>query len=148
MSYYDQPRKYRPVLAEDLVELRTPGFVLSEMNTVESVIVQLKDDIAAAGMAGTDFAKAFVKFFQEWREFYNANKSGFGAWWARGTTAVYNKTVEFRNRALDWANKFKSKGGKTEMVLPPKKTESFARKWGGWLILTGIGLAWYFSRGK
>lgn len=144
MNYYSpNPRPIRDNSVGGFFELRTPGFVLSEMETVQNIVNQINSDLTAQRMSETDFGKAFAAFKSEWGSFYDENKD---SWWARGTTPVYNKTIEFRNRSLDWAKRFRSLGGKTAAVLPPQKKEPSLFKWGGWLILAGIGTTWWFLR--
>jgi len=142
---------YYTLGAGDLVELRTPGYVLSEMQTVNTMVNNIYDDIAAQGFATKDpaFARAYQEYVKEWRAFYDENKSGFGGWWARGTTPIYNKTEEFKNRTLDWAQKFKTLGGKVQAILPPRHTQTVLglKPWQALLAFGGAAaLVWYVTR--
>ena len=150
--YYNRPARYdRSRLGDDLFELRTPGYVLSEMNTVQNLVTDIDNNIKSQDFQSRQpaFVESFNRFAKEWTDFYDSNKSGFGAWWSRGTTSVYNKVSEYRNRAIEWAKQFKGLKGNLPTVLPPEKTEKgFFTRFGGWLILGGIVAGWWFTRNR
>ena|SRR3990167_1723769 len=114
--------------------VRTPGYVLSEMRTVDNLVLSLVRDISRTDVSDV-FLEAFTAFVKDWREFYDENKSGFGAWWARGTTPVYMKTLEYRNLAMQWRDRFVRQGGSPSSVPLPEP-----KKFSPWPYILGLGL--------
>lgn len=90
-----------------LVDVKLPSAVLAEMQTTDAVVNQLDDDIASASVPSS-FKEAWRRFVAEWREFYR-ERSG---WLDRAWYGTYEKTVEYRRRALEWREKFVSLGGR------------------------------------
>jgi hypothetical protein len=90
-----------------LVDIKLPGAVLDEMQTTDAVIKQLDRDIDNSAMTST-FRDAWRAFVDEWKQFYQ-QRSG---WFDRAWYGTYEKTVEYRRRALEWRQKFVSLGGK------------------------------------
>lgn len=121
-------------------EIRTPGYVLAEMATVNAQLRQLIYDVGGSGADDT-FRRALRAFAEEWKEFYDRHSSGVGAWWARGTTPVWRKTIEYRDRVEGWRQKFSEQGGRlSSPALPAAK-----RTIPGWLLLAGLGVGGYLA---
>lgn len=95
----------------NLIELRTPSFVLSEMRTVDNLIKSLIADVARSQAGDVAFRDGLKNFAVEWAKFFNAHDNGVGAWFSRGTSPVYDKTKEFRHRTLAFQSMFQAAGG-------------------------------------
>lgn len=126
--------------------IRTPGYVLAEMNTVNNFVATLIKDAADQSDKMADGERvAMAAFGKEWRDFFDEHKSGIGGWWARGTTPVYNKVQEYREMALRWRDKFVQAGGVPSSIdLPVEK------RFSPWPYVIGIGMvaaAWMFFSG-
>lgn len=102
----------------DPVQLRTPGYVLAEMKTVDSAIGSLARDVIASAVPAS-FKADLALFATDWKSFYDDNKSGIGGWWARGTSPVYNKVLEYRTLVQQWRDAFVSRGGDPSPVKLP-----------------------------
>jgi len=147
MDYYgDKERELQIVGSETIFEIRTPGYVLAEMNTVNAAVTNLVTDMNKSPLQGGDLAQSFVSFVKEWRVFYKDNSEGVAAWAGRGTSSVYNKTIEYRNRLVDFVNAFRKAGGKTTFSYPDKKRSSSFWRWAPWVLLGGLGIGWYLTR--
>lgn len=141
MGYYDQ-------IGAGPLEIRTPGATLAEMQTVDAIVAQLIADMRGTP-APAAVTEAFNRFIAEWSRFYDENKAGFGAWWARGTSSVWNKVAEFRNRAIDWRSTLTKSGVETIGPTVAKTDKaSFFGRWGGWLMLGVAGAVFYFMRNR
>lgn len=112
MSYY-------AAIGEDAVSepgIRTPGFVLSEMESVDAAIGSLARDMVAQPQASANLRQPYAVFAQEWVNFFSEHTGGPVAWLARGTTPVYDKTLSFRERYKQWRAAFVAAGGKVSMI--------------------------------
>jgi hypothetical protein len=89
-----------------LIEIQSPGNIKAEMATTASVIRQLDADIAASAVDGA-FKSAWRNFVDEWERF----RKEHGDWLDRLWYSTYEKTIEYRRRALTWRNKFVAAGG-------------------------------------
>lgn len=128
--------------------IRTPGIVLADMRSVDAAIRSLLGDVQKVGAPlGDQFIAEFAAFFDEWAAFYDDNASGFGGWWARGTTPVYNKVQEFRARSLKWRDAFVARGGRPSIVALP---DSGGLQWWPILIIGAavVGVTSYVFRGR
>ncbi len=122
-------------MATNVISIRTPGYVLSEMSTVDVALKSLIKDVTDSG-APDAFRRGLAEFAQEWMTFYNEHASGFGAWWSRGTTPVYDKVVDFQRRLREWQEKYRGIGGAlTQPSLTPAGTPAMPR----WLVWGAIG---------
>ena len=130
----------------DILELRTPGATLANMRTVDTMVTTLASDIMRQKGADSTLGKAFAPFAQEWKKFYADHKSGFGAWWSRGTSSVWNKVNDYRTIALKWIDKAKANGVTYGGVAAPKLTASVLSGWGKWILLGGVVGGWYLIR--
>jgi len=84
-----------------------PGSILDEMETTDAVVKQLDVDIMAAPVPKA-FKDAWLAFVNEWHRFYVERRG----WLSRTWYGTYEKTVEYRRRAVEWREKFVSLGGK------------------------------------
>jgi hypothetical protein len=106
-----------------LVDIQTPGSIKAEMDTTANIIRQLDADIRASHVDAS-FKAAWGAFVDEWERFYKEHAGWFDRLWY----ASYEKTVEYRRRALEWREKFVAIGGTptTPADIPPKTaTERF-----------------------
>lgn len=130
--------------------IRTPGYVLSEMRTVDTFIRALTQDAAReADHLPQPFKNGFVPFVQEWREFYSEYSEGAVAWGARGTTPVYNKVLEYRRLAQKWRDRFVKLGGESSNPeLPePKPFSPWPYIVGGGIVAAGLYFIFGGNRG-
>jgi len=86
------------------------------------------------------FVEAWERFYQEWRKWYAENDS----FWARGWGGTWTKTMEYREKALEWRRKFEARdpvNNKMESPEPtvPKEPWDDLEKVGDWL---GTFLKW------
>lgn len=119
------------------LEVRTPGLVLAEMRSVDVLVDQLTGDIGRSHV-DDDFRAGFAGFLSEWNQFYEDHAEGAMSWLSRGTTPVYNKTIDFKRRAIGWAEAFKAAGGD---VTPYQASESGVKKLTVWPFVAGAGVA-------
>lgn len=148
MSYYiiekgliEQP-PYTPEVGQDVEEyksggIRTPGFVLSEMRSVNRGVESLAKDISASPVAPASYKAEFAIWQNEWSQFYDEHDDGVGAWFARGTTPVYNKTIEFKAMLDRWRNRLEDYGGTVTTPAIPKQSK--VKRWGKYVPLLLIG---------
>ena len=137
------------VLGAESGGVRTPGYVLAEMRSVNTQVYALNADIiAVANQLPLTFKTSWIAFVKEWQEFWTAHSSGVGGWWSRGTTPVYNKTMEFRRSLALWRDRFVQQGGTPSAPpLPePKKFSIWPYVIGG-AIVVGAGY-YFFGRGS
>jgi hypothetical protein len=121
------------------------------MKTVDAEVAKL-DRAIASSQTDDSYKANWVGFMKEWTAFYADNSSGVGAWWARGTTPVYDKVIEFRNRAVDWRKSFEDWQGKALPGASLEKADS-GTSWKTWALLGGgvlaaVAAAYYFGRQK
>jgi hypothetical protein len=90
-----------------LIDVQTPGSIRAEMDTVDGIVHQLDGDVTASHVEDV-FKQAWRAFVEEWSRFY---KEHLG-WLDRLWYSAYEKTVEYRKRALAWRDKFIALGGK------------------------------------
>lgn len=121
----------------NVIEFRTPSYVLSEMSTVDASLKSLLEDVNES-TAPNAFRRGLAEFALEWVKFYNEHSKGVGAWWARATIPVYNKVVDFQARVREWQTKFQAIGGK--LSQPAIKTPEAREKapYPRWLIIGGL----------
>jgi hypothetical protein len=98
-----------------LVDVKMPGAILDEMNTTDAIIEQLGRDIEASKLPSEKFKAAWRDFRAEWKKFFTEHQG----WTDRLWYGAYEKTVEYRTRALDWRRQFEMMGGKP--TAPPDK---------------------------
>jgi hypothetical protein len=101
-----------------VVEVKMPAEILAEMQTTDTVIMQLDKDIAASPKVDAPFKAAWDGFRREWSNFYKSHQGWIDRLWY----GSYEKTVEYRTRALAWRRDFEAKGGKATgpADAPPK----------------------------
>lgn len=99
----------------NLIELRTPSFVLSEMRMVDNMIKSLIADVARSQVGSAPFRETLKKFAEEWTAFFNDHDNGLGAWFARGTSPVFDKTREYKHRTMALQSTFQAAGGNISM---------------------------------
>jgi hypothetical protein len=132
-----------------VIAIRTPGYVLSEMSTTDVSLRSLIKDVTDSESAPQAFRRGLTEFALEWRKFYDDHSSGVGAWWARGTTPVYEKVVDYQRRLREWQDKFRLIGGNlTQPSLTPAGSNSpKIPRWLPWvgLGLLGVGAYFYFQ---
>jgi len=123
-----------------LIDLKTPGAILDEMETVERIVRQLDEDVRASPVSET-FKKRWRAFADEWAKFYREHRG----WWDRAWYSVYEKTRDFRRRAEAWRVALLDAGGKTS--LPADKIDDDVLK--KYLILgagaIGVVLLWWLT---
>lgn len=127
--------------------LRTPGYVLAEMRTIDNQLNSMVQSVADSNVSAK-FKADFGLFINEWRKFFDDHREGAAAWLSRGTTPIYNKVIEYRTIAKLWRDKFRSLGG--FLVTPDLPEKRRFNLW-PWIIGGGIvyGLSWYlFSSRK
>jgi hypothetical protein len=127
--------------------IRTPGYVLSEMETVQQSIESFARDVAASN-ASAEFKAQWAAFTAEWQRFYADNAKGPLAWIARGTTPVYSKTLEYRDRLKQWQDSFKKAGGTVTRPDDPAGAPKGSSLW-PWLLGGAIAAGavwWVFGR--
>lgn len=92
--------------------IRTPGYVLAEMRTVDGFITSLNRDISQSPEPlPQSFVQGWASFAAEWKDFYDEHSQGIGSWFSRGTTPIYDKTEEYRALALLWRDRYVRQGG-------------------------------------
>lgn len=118
--------------------IRTPGYVLAEMRTIDSLVQSLDQDIASEpDKTDLAFKRNFVAFKQEWDAFFKENSTGiFGGWLSRAMNSVYDKAMEYRELAMTWRARFEKSGGKPSSIPLPKSS-----KFSIWPYAIGGGLA-------
>lgn len=84
-----------------------PAEILSEMETVNAIVLQLGRDVARTSVPPV-FAEGWAAFASEWAQFFAEHQS----WWSRTWGAVYEKTVEYRKRAASWRAELERQGGR------------------------------------
>ena len=122
--------------------IRTPSFVAAEMRTVDQTINALGVDIQrVADQLPAGFMNGWIAFRVEWQRFLADNSS----WLDRATNTVYDKTIEFRERAASWRDKFVREGGRPSTPALPQ-----GRTWPVGAIVAGaaiVGLTlWYLFK--
>jgi hypothetical protein len=123
-----------------IIDIQSPGSIKAEMETVDSVIRQLDSDIQASNVDAA-FKRSWRVFVDEWEKFYKDHAGWFDRLWY----SSYEKTVEFRKRALAWREKFVALGGSPSGPAdqPPKSFTEELWKYGKWLLLGGAAfLGW------
>jgi hypothetical protein len=94
------------------------------MRTVDGLVSTLTKDASKVSVdLPENFRDGFIAFVREWRAFYDEHSTGVGAWWSRGTTATYNKVLEYRELAMGWRDRFVKLGGKPSSIPLPKPRE-------------------------
>jgi len=89
------------------LDIRMPGDIKAEMNTVDGAVKQLDLEIKASGVPA-EFKSAWAGFLGEWRKFYGEHQS----WSSRLWYAAYDKTLEYRKRLGEWRTAFVAAGGR------------------------------------
>lgn len=132
MGYYDQ-------IGDAGAGIRTPGYVLAEIQTTDTAVKSLALDIAKSTTNPT-YRDAWQKFADEWEAFRAEYGSGIGAWLARGTTPIYQKAIDYRRRLKEWQDSFRAAGGAVSQAdKPATGAESSSAGWLGWLPWIGLG---------
>lgn len=90
-----------------LIDVQSPGSIRAEMDTVDGIVHQLDADVTASRVEDA-FKRAWSGFVDEWTRFYKEHLGWFDRLWY----SAYEKTVEYRKRALAWRDKFVALGGK------------------------------------
>jgi hypothetical protein len=103
--------------------------------------VPTQADIEAKSYRGT-FADQWGAFTREWGEFVASHTH----WYDRMWRGAYDKAIEFRERALQWRERFQQLGGKPTApapVLPPDRGEPLGQSgpWKSILLVAGLGAA-------
>lgn len=91
-----------------IIDVKMPGAILDEMKTTDGIIDQLGRDIEASKIRSEKFKAAWRDFHAEWKKFLSEHEG----WTDRLWYGSYEKTVEYRTRALDWRRQFSAMGGK------------------------------------
>lgn len=131
----------------DIVKVVTPALTLSEMDSVNTLAVQLGKDIGISPAAPANVKQAYLDVYQEWQRFYSDYTGGPAAWAARGLTSVYNKVLEYRDRFNVWIVKFRGMGGITTADALPPKSGGFSM--GPVLFVGAVAAgAWWLLRGR
>lgn len=128
----------------NLFTIRTPGFVLAEMRSVDTMLRSLSTDVLRDSESGqvTGFAPSFAAFIRDWQDFYDDHASGVGGWWSRGTSAVYDKVLEYKAMAIRWRDEFVRRGGRPSGVVPePSGGNVWPYVVGGALLAGAVALA-------
>jgi hypothetical protein len=123
-----------------LIDFQTPGSIKAEMDTVAAVVHQLDTDIGESNVDAS-FKRAWRGFVDEWEQFYKDHEG----WFSRWSYSAYEKTVEFRKRAVTWREKFVALGGKPSGPTdqPPHAVGEELWKYGKWLLAGGaILIGW------
>lgn len=99
--------------------IETPGSIKAEMDSTLNVIEQLNRDIEGARVDDR-FKAGWRAFRGEYQKFYKEHEG----WTDRLWYSAYEKTVEYRQRALDWRRDFERLGGKATGPVdkPPPKS--------------------------
>ena len=123
-----------------LIDFKTPGAILDEMETVDRIVRQLDEDVRRSPVPD-DFKRRWRAFVDEWERFYAEHRS----WWGRAWYSVYEKTRDFRKRAEAWRVALLAAGGRTS--LPADKIDDNGLK--KYLILGagafGVVLLWWLT---
>lgn len=135
MGYYDQLGAISPL------EVRTPGYVLAEIQTTDTAVKSMTLDIARSN-ANETFKSTWMEFANEWGRFRDEHASGALAWLSRGTTPVYDKTIDFRRRLKEWQDSFRAAGGQVSQVDALTTGAESSHSWVAWLpwIVVGVGV--------
>jgi hypothetical protein len=88
------------------VDIRMPGDIKAEMDTVDASIKQFDTEIRASTLV-VEFKSAWDGFLGEWKKFYGEHQ----AWSSRLWYAAYDKTLEYRKRLAEWRAAFVAAGG-------------------------------------
>lgn len=124
----------------NVIELRTPSFVLSEMETNDKLLRSLISDVSASNAGTDEFRKGLKALGEEWAKFYNDHAKGIGGWFSRGTSPVYDKTRDYHNRILGFQHGFQQAGGKVSL---PGTAPQSKRTVPPWAVLGVAGVAAY-----
>jgi hypothetical protein len=104
---YGAPIEFEPAHRDSaLIDVQTPGSIKAEMDTTRAIIHQLDADVAASSVDAS-FKTAWRTFVDEFDAFYKQHQG----WLERFWYSTYAKTVEFRQRAIDWRARFVALGG-------------------------------------
>jgi hypothetical protein len=134
-----------------LIDIQTPASTKAEMDTTNSIIHGLGGDIDRSRVDG-GFKESWGKFADEWNHFY---KEHLG-WLDRLWYSAYEKTVEYRKRALAWRERFVALGGlpSSPPDQPPATASDrvdrlvTAALWGGGIYVAYRVASRYFKRGR
>lgn len=122
-----------------LIDFKMPGAILDEMETVQTIVKHLDQDVAASHVRD-DFKRSWRGFVDEWTKFY----AGHHGWWSRTWYAVYEKAIDFRKRTEAWRVAFVGEGGHTS--LPRDVIDEGLSKY---LLVgagaLGVGLIWWLT---
>lgn len=112
----------------------TPGAILAEMRTVRGIIAQLDRDIVASRVDDA-FKAGWRAFVDEYEAFFKEHQGWLDRFWF----ASYEKTVEYRRRALDWRQKFTALGGRVTAPVdtPPAGPGATLSAYAKWLLAGG-----------
>ena len=113
----------------NLIELRSPGFVLAEMRTVDNLLKSLIADVGQSQAGNAQFRESLKNFALEWTKFFNDHASGVGGWFTRGLSPVYDKTKEYRHRTQTFQQAFEAAGGRVAIHDSEQRTDRVLPWW-------------------
>lgn len=132
--------------------IRTPDYVLAEIRTTHAAVLSLARDLAAAPTVPDRLRRGFDEFSKEWSTFVDDYSRGVGAWFGRGTTPVWDKVMEYRDRLAKWQAAARQAGvGITAIDTP---TRSPGKSWSIWpfviggAVVLGVSYLLYRPRGQ
>ncbi len=112
----------------------TPGAILAEMRTVRGIVAQLDRDISASQVDDA-FKASWRTFVDEYEAFFKDHQGWLDRFWF----ASYEKTAEYRRRALDWRTKFTNLGGRASAPVdtPPEGPGARVSAYAKWILVGG-----------
>ncbi|MCU1279477.1 MAG: hypothetical protein JWM53_3023 [bacterium] len=115
--------------------IETPGDIKAEMDATLNVIKTLNADIEGSRAADEKFKVAWRAFVDEYQRFYNDHLK----WTDRFWYSTYERTVEYRQRALDWRRVFEARGGVASSPVDRPPAHSDQIEWKKMLLGVGVG---------
>jgi hypothetical protein len=122
MRFYDLGLEEDDGNVGAVTDIRMPGDIKAEMDTVDASIKQIDTEIRASSLP-VEFRSAWDGFLAEWKKFYGEHQS----WSSRLWYAAYDKTLEYRKRLAEWRQVFVGMGGhpvSPELPKPSVEKES------------------------
>lgn len=116
--------------------VETPGDIKAEMDATLNIIKALGSDIDASRNVDERFKSQWRAFVAEYQRFYNDHQG----WTDRFWYSTYERTIEYRQRALDWRRDFEARGGiATSPVDHPPVRAADGINWKHVIVGLGVG---------
>jgi hypothetical protein len=109
----------------------SPGYILTQMNRLNSDATSLQKDIWREFPGSNDFSLAYGAWKMSWEKFYKDNGPGLKGWTGRFWGSTMDAVKTFENDLAGWKDKFRSltkQAGKSYdpvSAAAPKKSDEF-----------------------